>query len=87
MERNARANISRRQRGLDDFMPNKKDYRTPRAEYLLQTFEYIVRGEMRLPDGDAYGFVSELTELQRDILEILEVPDECYSYEYLFDTS
>jgi hypothetical protein len=48
---------------------------------------------MRLPDGDAYGFVSELTELQRDsleileILEILEVPDECYSYEYLFDTS
>jgi len=87
IERNARANISSRERGLDDFMPNKKDYRTPRAEYLLQKFEYIVSGEMRLPDGDAYGFISELTDLQKDILEILEVPDECYSYEYLFDTS
>jgi hypothetical protein len=62
-------------------------YRTPKAEYLLQKFEYIVSGEMRLPDGDAYGFVSELTDLQKYILEILEVPDECYSYEYLFDTS
>ena len=76
MERNAGANISRRDRGLNDFMPNKKDCRTPKAEYLLQQFEYIVRGEMRLPDGDtAYGFVSEPTELQKDILEILEVPE------------
>jgi transposase len=87
IERNARNSIAERDRGLDNFMPNKKDYRTPRAEYLLQKFEYVVRGEMLLPDGETYGFVSELTELQKDILQILEVPEQCYTYEYLFDTS
>jgi len=68
-------------------MPNKKDYRTPKAEYLLQKFEHVVSGEMQLPDNKTYGFVSELTELQQDILQILDVPAECYTYEYLFDTS
>jgi transposase len=87
IERNARASITSRDRGLDDFMPNKKDYRTPKAEYLLQKFEHVVSGEMQLPDNETYGFVSELTELQQDILQILEVPEECYTYEYLFDTS
>lgn len=29
----------------------------------------------------------ELTELQKDILETYEVPEECYSYEYLFHSS
>ena len=41
---------------------------------------------MALPDGKAYGFVSELTDLQKDILSLLEVPDHAYSYEYLFNT-
>jgi transposase len=87
IERTARKEIDQRDKGLDGFMPNRKDYRTPRTEYLLKEFEYIVKGEMVLPDGQAYGFVSELTELQKDILSILEVPLECYTYEYLFDTS
>jgi len=87
MERNARTNICLRDRGLDNFMPNKTDYRTPKAEYLLQKFEYVVHGEMRLPDGNTYGFVSKLTNTQRDILEVLGVPEACYTYEYLFDTS
>lgn len=87
IERNARNNIDSRDRGLDNLMPNKRDYRTPKAEYMLQKFEHIVHGEMILPNGEAYGFVSELTDLQKDILEILEVPDHCYTYEYLFDTS
>ena len=47
----------------------------------------IVRGQMSLPDGNTYGFVSELTPLQQDILSILEVPTGCYDYHYLFDTS
>ena len=87
IERAARKNIQARDKGLDDFMPNRKDYRTPKAEYLLQKFEHVVSGNMRLPDGKNYGFISELTELQSDILAILDVPERCYSYEYLFDSS
>ncbi|WP_459904051.1 hypothetical protein, partial [Desulfosarcina cetonica] len=44
IERAARQNIQARDKGLDDFMPNKKDYRTPKAEYLLQKFEHVVCG-------------------------------------------
>ena len=87
IERAARKNIQARDQGLDNFMPNQNDYRTPKAEYLLQKFEHIVSGKIRLPDGNDYGFVSELTELQRDILTILDVPEDCYSYPYLFDSS
>jgi len=87
IERSARRNIEVRNKGLDDFMPNKKDYRKPKAEYLLQKFEHVVSGTMRLPDGNDYGFVSELTDLQDDILKILDVPKRCYSYAYIFDSS
>jgi transposase len=87
IERTARKNIQERDKGLDDFMPNRHDYRKPKAEYLLQKFEHVVCGNMHLPDGNHYGFVSELTALQQDILSILEVPNVCYSYGYLFDSS
>lgn len=87
IERAARKNIQARDEGLDDFMPNQKDYRTPKAEYLLQKFDHMVSGNMRLSDGNDYGFVSELTQLQSDILKILDVPERCYSFAYLFDTS
>jgi transposase len=84
IERNARKNINQRDKGLDKFMPNKKDVRNPRTEYMFAEFENIVSGEMTLPDGKLYGFVSELNRLQKDILGILEVPETSYSYEYLF---
>ncbi len=86
IERSARQNISDRDRGLDKFMPNRKDVRNPKTEYLLAEFQYIVSGDMQLPDGNAYGFVSELNELQKDILSVLDVPEECFAYEYIFDT-
>jgi transposase len=86
IERTARESIQQRDKGLDEFMPNRKDVRNPKTEYLLCEFEYIVQGQMRLPDGNTYGFVSELNALQRDILAILQVPTECFSYQYLFDT-
>jgi transposase len=87
IERTARSNISQRDKGLDHFMPNRMDVRNPKAEYLLKEFQYVVSGNMRLPDGKEYGFVSDLTALQKDILSILEVPEGCYTYEYLFNTS
>lgn len=87
IERTARQNIQARNKGLDDFMPNQKDYRTPKAEYLLQKFEHVSIGTLILPDGQYYGFVSELTPLQKDILKLLEVPAYCYSYNYLFNSS
>jgi transposase len=88
IERTAKRNIQDRDRGLDDFMPNRKDVRNPRAEYLLSTFQYIVKGLMpTTADGRTYGFVSELNGLQLDILSVLEVPASCFSFQYLSNTS
>ena len=87
IERTARKNISNRDYGLDNFMPNRVDVRNPRSEYMLKEFEDIVKGELPLPDGNTYGFVSELNSLQRDILSVLEVPLNYYEYQYLFDSS
>ena len=87
IERAARKNIGQRDYGLDNFMPNRVDVRNPRSEYMLKEFEDIVKGELPLPDGNTYGFVSELNTLQRDILAVLEVPIYYYDYRYLFDSS
>jgi len=87
IERTARKNITDREHGLDGFMPNRSDVRNPKSEYMLKEFEDIVKGKIPLPDGDTYGFVSELNPLQRDILSILEVPLECYAYTTLADSS
>ena len=87
IERTARKNIRERDYGLNNFMPNRVDVRKPRSEYMLKEFEDIVKGEMPLPDGNTYGFVSELNTLQRDILSVLEVPLNYYEYQYLFDSS
>lgn len=86
-ERTARNNIDNRDRGLDGFMPNRKDVRNPRSEFILKEFEDIVQGKMQLPDGNSYGFVSELNELQKDILTILDVPLHYYDYQHLIDSS
>jgi transposase len=87
IERTARNNISKRDQGLDNFMPNRADVRNPRSEYMLKEFEDIVKGQLPLPDGNTYGFVSELNALQRDVLSVLEVPLHYYDYQYLFDSS
>ena len=86
-ERTARTNIDDRNKGLDGFMPNKKDVRNPRSEFMLKEFEDIVQGKMQLPDGNSYGFVSELNNLQKDILSILDVPLHYYDYQHLIDSS
>jgi len=58
-----------------------------RAGTLLSEFQYVVTGRVPLPDGQTYGFVSQLSHVQKEILSILEVPTECYSYPYLYDSS
>jgi hypothetical protein len=68
-------------------MPNRKDVRNPRSEYMLKEFEDIVQRKMQLPDGNSYGFVSELNVLQKDILSILDVPLHYYDYQQLIDSS
>jgi transposase len=87
IERTARQNIDHRNQGLDGFMPNRKDVRNPRSEFMLKEFEDIVLGQMQLPDGNSYGFVSELNDLQKDILSILDVPLHYYDYQLLIDSS
>lgn len=82
--RTARRNIGTREKGLDGFMPNRKDVGNPKTEYPLAEFQYVVKGEIPLPNGNCNGFVSELTELQKDILEILEMPASCFTYSSLF---
>lgn len=84
IERTARRNIARRDKGLDNFRPNRKDVRNPKSEYLFQEFQYVVRGKIFLQNGDVHHFVSELNDLQKDILDILEVPPPCFTYDYLF---
>jgi transposase len=86
IERACRKGISERDKGIDNFMPNRKDVRNPRTENLLASFQYVVSGEVVLPNGKSYGFVSDLTELQEDILSLLQVPAKYFTYEYLFDT-
>jgi len=87
MERTARAKIAERDKGLDNFMPNKKDVRNPSTEYMLAIFEFVVCGTITLLDGSQQHFVSRLTDTQKNILSVLDVPEECYTYQYLFDTS
>jgi transposase len=87
VERTARINIQQRDRGLDGFMPNRKDVRNPKAEHLLAAFEHVVKGAMPGPSGTTCGFVSKLTALQNEIIAVLEVPRECFSYKYLADSS
>jgi transposase len=86
LERTARHHIVHRDKGLDQFRPNRQDVRNPTAEYLLNEFQYVVKGSMTLPDGHHYTFISELTELQHDILNILEVPIACFTVHHLFDS-
>jgi hypothetical protein len=40
----------------------------------LAAFQDIVSGETDLPGKNRHGFVSELTDLQEDILSVFEVP-------------
>lgn len=84
IERTARKNITEQDKGLDNFRPNRKDVRNPKTEHLLKEFQYIVKGEITLADEKSWYFISELNELQKDILTILEVPLQCFTYEYLF---
>ena len=86
IERTARLNIERRDKGLDEFRPNRDDVRNPTAEYLLKEFQYVVKGTMVLPDGQPYTFISELNRLQQDILALLEVPITCFTAHYLFNS-
>jgi len=85
IERACRKGIAERDRGLDNFMPNRKDVRNPKTENLLAAFQYVVGGEVVLANGKSHGFVSELTELQKDILSLLDVPSKYFTYEFLFN--
>jgi transposase len=87
IERTTRNNIDKRGKGLDNFRPNKKDVKNPKAEYLLKEFQQIMLCYIFSQTEVIQYFVSELNTLQRDILELLEVPLSCYTYEFLFNTS
>ncbi|MCP4398819.1 MAG: IS1634 family transposase [bacterium] len=86
IERTVRQNIASRDRGLDQFLPNRKDVRNPTAESILKEFQYVVTGTITLPDGTSWNFVSELTVLQRELLELLDVPLDSFTVKALFNS-
>lgn len=86
IERTARKNIASRDKGLDQFLPNRKDVRNPTAEAILKEFQHVVTGTVTLPDGTCWCFVSELTALQRELLELLEVPFDSFTVKSLFSS-
>lgn len=83
IERTCRKNIAERDKGLDDFMPNRQDVRNPTCKNILMAFQYVVCGVVFFSNGQNYGFVSELTDLQKDILSLLDVPYNYFTYEYV----
>jgi transposase len=87
IERNARQSIKARDKGLDDFMPNRKNVTNPTTENLLAEFKDIVKGIIELPSGQTYGFVSKLTDIQKDILSILGVPQHYFNYAFLYNST
>jgi transposase len=84
IERTVRQNIASRDRGLEQFLPNRKDVRNPTAEAILKEFQHLVTGTVTLPDGTSWTFVSELTALQRELLELLDVPLDSFTVKALF---
>jgi len=86
IERTVRQNIIARERGLEQFLPNRKEVRNPTAEAILKHFQYVVVGTITLPDGTSWSFVSELTALQKDLLTLLDVPLAAFTVTALFDS-
>lgn len=84
IERTVRENIASRDRGLDQFLPNRKDVRNPTAEAILKEFQHLVAGTITLPDGTSWTFVSELTALQQELLELLDIPLDSFTVKTLF---
>jgi hypothetical protein len=87
IERSAREKIKARDKGLDNFMPNRKNVKNPTTENLLAEFKDIVKGIIELPSGETFGFVSKLTDIQKDILAVLGIPQHYFNYAYLFNST
>jgi transposase len=87
IERGARQAIKARDKGLDNFMPNRKKVTNPTTENLLAEFKDIVKGIIELPSGQTYGFVSKLTDIQKDILAVLGIPQHYFNYAFLYNST
>ncbi len=87
IERSAREKIKARDKGLDNFLPNRNNVKNPTMENLLAEFKDVVKGIIELPTGETFGFVSKLTDIQKDILTVLGIPQHYFNYAYLFNST
>ena len=87
IERSAREKIKARDKGLDNFLPNRNNVKNPTTENLLAEFKDVVKGIIELPSGEKFGFVSKLTDIQKDILAVLGIPQHYFNYAYLFNST
>ena len=87
IERSAREKIKARDKGLDNFLPNRNNVKNPTTENLLAEFKDVVKGIIELPSGETFGFVSKLTDIQKDILAVLGIPQHYFNYAYLFNST
>jgi hypothetical protein len=68
-------------------MPNRKNVKNPTTENLLAEFKDVVKGIIELPSGEKFGFVSKLTNIQKDILNVLGIPEHYFDYDFLFNST
>lgn len=87
IERSAREKIKARDKGLNNFLPNRNNVKNPTTENLLAEFKDVVKGIIELPSGETFGFVSKLTDIQNDILAVLGIPQHYFNYAYLFNST
>ncbi|RPI66454.1 MAG: hypothetical protein EHM38_10110 [Geobacteraceae bacterium] len=74
-------------KGLDNFLLSRKNVKNPTTETLLAEFRDIVKGIIALPSGETFGFVSELTDIPKDILAVLGIPQHYFNDAYLFNSN
>jgi hypothetical protein len=79
----AREQIKTRNKGLDNFMPSRKNVKNPTTENLLAEFKDVIE----LPSGEKFGFVSKLKNIQKDILEVLGIHEHYFNYGFLFNST
>lgn len=73
--------LAMKREGIDSlpFYPEQRDCRAPCTRRVLDLFENIQRHELRTSDaGKSITFVTELSDLQREVLRLLGVPLDAY---------
>ena len=73
LERELRLALARTERGTLPLYPEARPCRRPTTRRVLDAFESVQRHVVTLPDGTEQTLVTELSPLQREILQLLRI--------------